>query len=843
MRKTTLLLLVLWLIFAPPAFATDLVRVYYAGPTSGVLQALRLDQSLQLVDTPAQADVMVVDNATPDAAALRARAEQGAGLVLFVGPGQTAAWLSAALGDPVSVEQRSEALSVDAAEGATDPLATGVVWTSAPQVRERAVLSGTALKPLVAGFDDHSLVLGSKALGQGQVLAFTPFLDGANPQIQEWAYFNYLVHAMVHRAAGRTPEAFADYPGAPVPHRPEQVVLILILAGLLVGSGVAFFLVRRYSLAHPETLDALVVDRSEFEQREAGTGWEEIGFHRPLAGFFVSLFLGMILFVPLIIYQNVLLPVYILPSAQALGLWGRVTQFFNLAWLVFDMGTSVAFIKFLSQYRVTDPRRGVQYGQVFVWWQALSGAVQLALVVALAGTVVPRTIYAIYAWSIVIHTFIQMPGFYQVMRHALTGLQRTDYVQILELSLSVVFPMLAQPAMVTIMVIWGRVHPVFGPAMGGLLGMGLAAYACEALTFCVGLWLYRRLGYNARVYFLAHFDWPVIKDAFRFGVFEMLSSAVVAVGGSFEILVTGTYLVNYAEVWANWTVAQNFVAGFQVIGFLYNNLMPSISEAVSHGRRMLGQYYSAQAYKWGGLLSAMLGAGFLATADRFILGASGPEFVRAAAYSVPLLIWGAVQYPAWVGDNVQRGANKPWMMVVTTGLEQTIRIGLALALLRQLQITALIVAYLVAIMVKNTVAYVLNHRLCFPQRFYVWQSLVAPLLAGAAHYAVLRLLGNLIWRGPGDLLSSFLLFFIAILPSYPMFAFFYGFFGGWDPDTLAEVKQAAQLSALVRPLALLFWAASDLGARLSPLHGRFPISIRAAAVAEARSLEQERVAI
>ncbi len=64
----------------------------------------------------------------------------------------------------------------------------------------------------------------------------------------------------------------------------------------------------------------------------------------------------MLLFIPLIIYQNVVLPVYILPSAQALGIWGRVTQFFSLAWTFFDLGTSIAFIKYLSEYRVHDPK-------------------------------------------------------------------------------------------------------------------------------------------------------------------------------------------------------------------------------------------------------------------------------------------------------------------------------------------------------------------------------------------------------------------------------------------------------------------------------------------------------
>jgi O-antigen/teichoic acid export membrane protein len=377
--------------------------------------------------------------------------------------------------------------------------------------------------------------------------------------------------------------------------------------------------------------------------------------------------------------------------------------------------------------------------------------------------------------------------------------------------------------------------------MGGLLGLGLAAYASEVLAFLLGLWLYRRLGYNARVLFLAHFDWATIKSAFRFGVFEMIGSVAWTVGQAAEILITQARLVNYAEVWGNWGIAQNFIYAYQVLQTLYSNLMPSISEAISHTRKVLSQYYAATAYKWGGLVSAFICAVLLATADRFILGASGPEFVRAAAYALPLIVWGAIQYPSWVGDTVPLGANRPYLKSALVAMEQAIRIALALILLERFQINAMIVAYFVALLAKDIAAYLINHRLCFPQRFYVWQSLTAPLLAGAAHYLVLRWVGGLIWRG--DQITSIAIFFIGILPSFPLFAFFYGLFGGWDDQTLAELRRAVNSSSFLRPVAWVFWAANALGARISPLHGRFPIDLYAAALAEAKSLTEERVGL
>ena len=118
---------------------------------------------------------------------------------------------------------------------------------------------------------------------------------------------------------------------------------------------------------------------------------------------------------------------------------------------------------------------------------------------------------------------------------------------------------------------------------------------------------------------------------------------------------------------------------------------------------------------------------------------------------------------------------------------------------------------------------------------------MAPILAGGVFYVLLRLLGDLLWKG--DQMTSILLFFLAILPAYPIYAFLYAFFGGWEDDTLAEVRRAAELSSFMKPLARLFWAASRLGARVSPLHGRFKMPIRAEALAEAASLTQERVSL
>jgi len=838
------IILILAFTLAAPSFAqAAAIRIYYAGnENSQVRIALGLAPKdlFTFVDDPLQADVFFLNGTIPQTDIITQRLDEGAGLILILGESTSQKDVSALLQFPVELTKKTNAASITGIKGLDDPLLKEIIWNGAPQVRERfdVITPISSVQPLVTAYETNEWILWS-AHG-GKTFIFNAFLNGTNPQIQEWAYFNYLIYHMTVRAAGQEPLSFADYPASPVPHAAERNVLLIVM-GLMVATAVAaFILVRRYSLKHPEELDNIVANHDRFETKEQNTDWEQVGFHRPLGGFLVALALGLVLFIPLIIYQNLILPSYILPSAEALGIWARVTQFFNLAWMFFDMGTSIAFIKYLSEYRVHDPKKGIQYGQVFIWWQILSGAVQVAIVVGLASTFAPKSAYALYAWSVIIHALIQLPGFYQVFRHAFNGFQRNDYSRLLDISLNVLLPMLVQPVFVTIMFAWGKAHPAYGGAFGGLLGLGIAAYAAELITFIWGLWLYRRIGFNARVLFLAHFDWEVVKTSFKFGVFEMLGSAAWSFGQAAEIAITQARLINYAEIWGNWGLAQNFIFAFNVSQTLNDGVMPAISEAFANGKRILSQYYSVMTYKYNALTSAFIGAVLLSVAPKFIVGSTGVEFERAAVYVIPLTIWGAVQFPSWVGDNVQLGANKPYLKSILVFAEQLIRVVLAWILLARFQVTALIIAYFVGLFAKGITAYFVNHKYCYPQRFYVWQSLVAPLLAATAHFGILTVLNNIIWKG--DEITSVLIFFIGILPSFPLFIFFYGLFGGWDDATLDELKEAVALTGNVRWLARWgFYEPTLLGARISPLNGKFPITIRAEAMEEAKQLTQAKV--
>lgn len=874
-RIPVLVVLLAFLILPTVAHADEPpIMVHYIGPSDAVQRMLELAPSLEVTEYLDAAQVIVLNDGRLDSdrVAQIARAVQnGAGLVLIASPDLPDSTLSTLLGRPVTSQARDDAQTLQSIdppgpslmnrlrrqsglEESSHPLLSQINWRSAPQIRQRFTISGDGFDVLVQTYQSGEPVLAETTLGSGIIYLLTPWLSAeANPQLQEWPYFNYLVYNLVTRAAGRSPGDFADYPVAPVPHASDRLALLGLVSLMLVTTVAVFLSVRRYSLKHAEALDRLMVAAPaqwRIEETTDRSPWEDIGFHRPLAGFLVLLAMGLLLFIPFMIYSTVILPRFLLPSAQALGAWSLVINFFNTFWILFDMGTSVAFVKYFSELRVDRPREGLKFIQLYVWWQAITGTIQLGLVALLAAYVVPQTSYAYLTWFIVLHALIQFPGFLRLFQYVFRAFQRLDYDQILNIlaqpaaggtgpgSIGLILIVLQALAVLAARQVFAG-NPIFGPALGGGFGLGMGLYLTELSIFAVGLVLYRQLGYNARVLFMAHFDRQTISRALRFGSMITLGGVLGAIGWSVQVLLMERYLLNYTEIQGNLNVAFGLIVAFSAAGALYQGLMPGISEAFSHGRKALTRYYVAQGFKYGGWFSGFIAGALLAVADRFILGSLGDEWVRAAQIVGILIIWGVFQFPAWFADQFQQGVGKPWLSALMLFIEQALRVVLMLALLQRFQLWGLILAYLIALPTKDVLAWLINARLILRPRIYWWQTVAAPLLAGLVNYLTLRAIGAALWRE--DLLTSLGLFFIAILPSLPWYCFWNGVFGGWDNRGLAVLRWAVYISNIARPIAVLIYLASALGARVSPLHGRFPITLYAQAHREARELTREKV--
>lgn len=202
MRRRLFLFVLLFLVGCAPVNKSSLgdINVFYAGPDGSVKTALKLAK-FTLVDDPSQADMLVRNGKIPSSQEQINSLRAGQGGVLILGAEINAEAAGLILGPGASITSSSDPLSLKVSPTSKDGITQDVLWSSSPQIRERAVLKGVQLNPLVISHETGETILGKT----GKWYVFSPFLDGANPQIQEWAYFNYLVYNLASRAAGKQP--------------------------------------------------------------------------------------------------------------------------------------------------------------------------------------------------------------------------------------------------------------------------------------------------------------------------------------------------------------------------------------------------------------------------------------------------------------------------------------------------------------------------------------------------------------------------------------------------------------------------------------------------------------
>lgn len=828
--------------------AAEPVRVAVVGAQDGYwLAQLRLS-AFSEVALAAEPDVIIVADAAPAADELAEIARQvagGAGLVLLLGPRMSPETLEVLAG--ARGERRLPQAAIVGPATAVGAIATEFPWRAAPQVGARTIPQGIEAETLVATREGDPILL-RRAVGAGRVLIATPWFAAASPaepadanyQFLTWSYFPYLLHFLVAEAAAREPVSFAAWPAAPLPNRREQTVLFAAFGAFFAVTATLFAVVRRYSRRHPEILDRFVATTFvRHEVAEAPTGWDEIGFHRPLGGFLMLFVIALFFGVPMLVGYSVLFRNVVFPFPHALGSWQWVKQFFMFLFTLLDFGTSIALVKYFAELRIHDPRRGLMYIQFFVWWQALSGVAQLALVAGAAVFALPDTDYAAFCYLVLGHALIQLPGFLLLFHHVFSAFQRYDLAQFLTLLLPVL-PLPLALGTVRLWRSWGLDHARFGEALGSVFGMAAADYLGVLSLFGVGLLIFRRVYGSSQVLFLAHFGWDVARSALSFGFRAALSGVAVGLSAMAQTLILAETVDNYAELQGIWGFAwETIILYLMVAGLLFDSTRAAVSEAFNNGKARLTDYYLTASLRWGFLLAFLLWGLLSVHWPWLITGVYGEQWARAADYVWLFQIMGLMHILAVLPTPFLQACGRPGLDALTVWFEHAALVVLLYVLTPQYQLWGMLYARVGALLLGRIVpAWWLIRRHVARPPLYPWQCFLAPLGTGVAVMACYRLAGHFFWDGGLTSTISLVVAGVAIGP--PLAFFFSGLLGGWDDASLAEAKKAVALTHFAKPLSGLLERAARAGCRLSPLHNRFRIDLADAAEAESRELMQER---
>ncbi len=889
-----------------PARAETPFKIFCQGREKLVLDRLRLDPGTHIVGGLADAQCAVMQDRLPPPGPpmedLRRRVAAGMGLVVILGRDidpnalealtdgrvRQVSFVAAAPGPYHAAEAEKLAAAIEYAGTRRDPLGENIPWKSAVRVFARSILEVNRGQVLVAtGAKDpvhpRTPILVRLQLGRGAIYVLNVWLregnqaeragsyvemlagarDTQNYDFQRWPYFNWLLYYLTRSAAGSRAAAFSAWPESPIPHGGDIAVLAVLFVSACALFTLSFVAVRHYSLRHPESLGRFYLGRTTASRPTPlgaavahGVGWtagaaahgdprwEIAGFHRPLSGFLYNCLLALFVMIPFsFILSFYFERNFVNPFLEARGAWAAVTQFMGFFFALLDLGTGQAMVKYFAEFRVKEPARAITYVQFFLWFQTIAGIFEITLLGLGAAVWMPRSSLAFLTWFVILHTLIQFPGFAAMFSNLFRALQRFDYAQML-IALGYVLSPMVQMVCGIYMRHWGLVHPVFGEGMGVVFGFAAGGVLANLAMGLFCAIFYHRMGFRLRTIFLAHFDADTVKRSLMYGVKLTGGNLLAAASWALLPVIMLALIPDFFDLNEIWilTFALSY-AYIETGAYVFQVLMPSISESYSQSMMLLTQRYLDQGLRWGIIVTSMLGGAFAAFSGIFVQGLLPPQFLRATAVLALMHLWRAFDFSTRLPDQVFQGVGRTGLFTGMVAVEHVSRIVLAWFFIGRFGFRGVFYAFILSSLAKALVAWPAMARLVISPAISVWQTLINPALAALGNYFVLSRFAAAAWQGPGHIASAWLVVFACLFGSLPVYLLLSGLLG-WDQAALSDLRDAADLvPAPFGTAARAVHRLVEFGCRLSPLHGRFPARHAEEAATEARRLTASKVAM
>ncbi len=602
-------------------------------------------------------------------------------------------------------------------------------------------------------------------------------------------------------------------------------------------------------------------------------GWNAIGYHRALGQFWWNYVLTLLMAVVALLFFSVLIPNFLLPFPEVFGFYGVATALFSLLFTVLNAGTGDVVTRYVSEHSVDNPRKCLEYIRFFIWFQMVSGLLQVTGIAFFALYFMPLNLEYM-KWVFIIYATVQYPGMLTVYQGCLNGFSRFDKTN----KLSVIQTALVQPGVLIACVLAfkeiGAANPAYGEMMGALIGYVVGNYLDDFITFSISAHMFKpvlgKIGYSLRDTLRPSVSREVVRNSLVFGTKIMGSGMLYELVAFFVNIMIITWIPQYGSILGVYGIAKSICD----IGLIQLPMTPVLSEAYNHKKYAAYNYGISMQFKYIGLIP-----GFLFTEIGMLL----PVMLHAiiggnyaiAAYLIPVLL--PVRLNAiWCRflDQVQVGASKPNHFVATRIVEQTTRLVAHFILLSPNMLPSILPPHVelnfLGGAAQSIPIFFVVYAFCdFPgmiakmffgftladrkilrpvgQKLRIpwWQMFGAMGLVVAAMVVVNGLLVVVFnWaRGIDDaytfVLAGLYLAFILFGAPFIMF-FIYSLVGGWDDYGLGIFKDAAAVSGPSRFIVERLYKVSKWGHEHSPLKNRFPIMHEDAAreIAELNELKR-----
>nr|MDO8115688.1 hypothetical protein [Candidatus Sigynarchaeota archaeon] len=277
------------------------------------------------------------------------------------------------------------------------------------------------------------------------------------------------------------------------------------------------------------------------------SGWEKIGFHRVVGGFFYNYLPALFTAIVLIIINGMVMP-QLLPFPDAKGYSEVAKSMYALMFLLFDAGIGSAIGRFVPEYRIKDPRRACQYLSFFTWFQMFTGLVQVTAIAIYVLNWMPTSMIHL-SWIYLVYSTVQYPGMLSVLYSALKSFQHYGkyiigkfFQDLFEFATQVIFILLGRA--------WGIANPEIGELLGMGVGLVIGLYIDDFLSFILSAkmldMVLKDIGLDAGACLKPNFTKAIAKESIVFGLKTMPAGLYGSILGFFGFLITFSNLPQYA---------------------------------------------------------------------------------------------------------------------------------------------------------------------------------------------------------------------------------------------------------------------------------------------------------
>ncbi len=585
----------------------------------------------------------------------------------------------------------------------------------------------------------------------------------------------------------------------------------------------------------PSDVDAL-------ERKFAGVDpWEKIGFSRTLGGFFyqyVLFLVGMLL--SALLFGYLLQLFYPWPEAE--GYRNIVGQLFGFLFTIFDVGTAYGIERFIAEWRIKNPRKMLHYIQFFIWYQMITGLIQVTIMSVYALFFASDSARAYSIWLMLVLSTTQYPGMLGYFRSALKGLQKFNKEQVLRFISDYMFQQVTNIGFIVLGRIYGSSHPEIGELMGLAIGATIGSYIDDFFAMWLGAHYFKQatkdFGFTIRDCFRHEFDRKLAKECLIFGL-QVSAGGLVGVGVGWVI---NLYWIELVPQYSTWIQLSGVAAGIaNVVQWGTGiEMVPAISESFLNGKTELAQFYTAQSWKWNFFLAfplTVMLAAYLPIVLTVALSFTGTEsYLLAVDFLLPMIIMKFLEPISRFADMIITGASRPKFFAYIRVLEEIgklIVMSLIIPVWHWTEGGFSVIVWVLPMgtflptLLKTIACWMYIHKKIFAIKFPYGQALIAPGLASGIIIGISFLYRGLVWPTLADAIGIIGAALVTVLwmlvGTFAIYMFFYAFFGGFDDMSLRIFKEAVEISGPSKPLMkfLLFFV--KLGVKVSPLHNKFPI--------------------